>query len=169
MAAPPQAGPQRAPGGQAAKAGRAERQTSRGSASRIVTLKARPEFLAVRKGARWACPLFVVEALKRESPAVPGAYEGPRFGFTVSKQNGNAVARNRIKRRLRAAVSEVQGRSARPLFDYVLIARIAALDAPFETLLTQLATGLDRVSRDKLPAQRSHAQRIKPPPSAPSS
>jgi len=162
MAAPPQAGPSRAPGGQAAKAGAAHR-----GVTPIVTLKTRPEFLAARKGARWACPLFVIEALKRpatDAPAQP--LQGPRFGFTVSKQNGNAVARNRIKRRLRAAVAHMQGHCAHPQFDYVLIARPLVLDAPFETLLAELSKGLDRVSQDRKPGQRSHPHRTKQPPSS---
>ncbi len=166
MAAPPQAGPTRAPGGQAARADQAAQQAVRGGAKRIVTLKSRPEFLAARKGARWACPLFVVEALKRPAPGAQERHEGPRFGFTVSKQNGNAVARNRIKRRFRAAVAQVQGRCARPHFDYVLIARRPALDAPFEALLAELATGLERVSQDRRPRERSHPHRTKPPPSS---
>lgn len=162
MAAPPQAGPTRAPGGQEARATQAASQV----ATPIVTLKSRPEFLAARKGARWACSLFVVEALKRPvKDADASGYMGPRFGFTVSKQNGNAVARNRIKRRLRAAVSHVQGQSARPLFDYVLIARRPALDVPFATLLADLASGLERVSQERRPGQRAQQTRSKPPPS----
>jgi ribonuclease P protein component len=165
MAAPPQAGPTRAPGGQAARADQAAPDAVGRQATRITTLKVRPEFLATRKGARWAGPLFVVEALKRPASPEPAAHDGPRFGFTVSKQNGNAVARNRIKRRLRAAVSQLQGHCARPHFDYVLIARRPALDAPFEALLADLAKGLERVSQERRPGQRSHPHRTKPPPS----
>lgn len=153
MAAPPQAGPTRAPGGQSAKPSHV--------ATRIVTLKKRPEFLATRKGARWACRNFVVEALKRAVPAVQdatetaGTYTGPRFGFTVSKQNGKAVDRNRIKRRLRAVVSQLQSQCAAPLTDYVVIARRPALDAPFESLLADMTTALTRVSQERRPGMPS--------------
>ena len=88
MAVPPQAGPTGAPGGEKARA-----------SSRIETLKKRSEFLATRKGARWATPLFVLEALKRAPPSEIAPAK-PRFGFTVSKKVGGAVERNRIKRRL---------------------------------------------------------------------
>src|SRR5690606_36649590 len=72
---------------------------------RLVTLKRRPEFLGVRSGARWATPAFVLEA-KRRRYALPTG-DVPRFAFTVSKRIGSAVERNRIKRRLKAAVRDV--------------------------------------------------------------
>ena len=71
----------------------------------IDTLKKRAEFLRLRGGARWATPSCVVET---KPAADPGATaRGPRFGFTVTKKLGNAVVRNRIRRRLRAALSAV--------------------------------------------------------------
>src|SRR5689334_21054234 len=71
---------------------------------RLATLKRRPEFQRVRTGARWATPAFVLEGKRREAPAPALAPAGAaRFGFTVSKQVGGAVERNRIKRRLKAA------------------------------------------------------------------
>lgn len=164
----------RAPGGQSAKPTLV--------ATRIVTLKKRPEFLAARKGARWACRHFVVEALKRPQPPAEDSlgYAGPRFGFTVSKQNGKAVDRNRIKRRLRAAVSQLQDSCAAPLFDYVVIARRPALDAPFAALLADLTTALERVSQERRSETRKESRdgsrngpRSKPsrsnPPTKPSS
>lgn len=137
MAVPPQAGPTGAPGGKKA-----------GASSRIETLKKRSEFLATRKGARWATPHFVLEALKR-APLPGAAQDGARFGFTVSKKVGGAVVRNRIKRRLRAAVAQAQGAYARSDLDYVLIARRPALEAPFAALLADLVMALGRVSSGK--------------------
>jgi len=158
MAAPPQAGPTRAPGGETARVSRI--------ATRFTTLKKRPEFLAARKGGRWATPLLVVEAVKRPDAAQSGQPDdraaktaaglgmAPRFGFTVSKQVGGAVERNRIKRRLRAAVAQLQTSHAAPLFDYVLIARRPALEAPFETLLADLAVALERSVQARRPSSR---------------
>jgi ribonuclease P protein component len=117
---------------------------------RLVTLKRRPEFLNVRGGARWATPAFVLEAKRRRS-AMPG--ETPRFGFTVSKQVGGAVERNRIKRRLKAATRDVLLEHARRDYDYVLIARRPALDAAFAALVSDLANALERV----------HARSERPP------
>ncbi|MDX2201119.1 MAG: ribonuclease P protein component [Hyphomicrobiaceae bacterium] len=116
------------------------------SATRIETLKRRAEFLAVRNGARWANPYFALEAMRRP---VAGEPRGARFGFTVSRKVGGAVDRNRIKRRLKAAVSLVQAGGARPDFDYVLIARQPAREASFGSLVAELEKALSRVNAQK--------------------
>jgi ribonuclease P protein component len=71
----------------------------------------------------------------------------PRFGFTVTKALGGAVIRNRIRRRLKAAVGAVAAHSAKPGADYVLIARAAAEERPFETLKQDLEQAFERVHR----------------------
>jgi ribonuclease P protein component len=73
--------------------------------------------------------------------------EQARFGFTVVRAVGGAVERNRIRRRLKAAVKSVQVSHARPDFDYVVVALRPALDAKFEALVRELARGLDRLHR----------------------
>lgn len=70
-----------------------------------------------------------------------------RIGFTVSKKVGNAVARNRARRRLRAAVDRVMAGRVEPWTDYVLIGRIATIDRPFDALVADLKTALDRIRR----------------------
>ena len=112
-------------------------------AARVATLKRRPEFLRIRKGARFAASGFVLEAKRRDDESVPA--DGARFGFTVSKKVGNAVERNRIKRRLKAAVRDLVREHSRSDFDYVLIARRAALDAGFAALVSDLIKALGRV------------------------
>jgi ribonuclease P protein component len=107
---------------------------------RLATLKRRPEFLRVRAGARFATAAFVLEASRRSGQA-----EEARFGFTVSKQVGGAVERNRIRRRLKAAVRDVLLEHARRDFDYVLIARRPALDAVYASLVSELIHALQRV------------------------
>lgn len=108
----------------------------------IATLKRRSEFQRVRGGGRWSTATFVLEGKPR--PGTPPDSQ-PRFGFTVTKQLGNAVVRNRIRRRLREAVRLEAPRSARPEFDYVLIARSAALACLFADLQRDLATAFERV------------------------
>ena len=135
------------PRGQRAAGERPKTQAS----TRLATLKRRPEFLRVRSGARWATPAFVLEGKRREQPALP---EEPRFGFTVSKQVGGAVERNRIRRRLKAAVRGILPDHIRGDFDYVLIARRPALDAAFATLASDLAEALQHVHARKPRPQR---------------
>ena len=113
-------------------------------AGRLATLRRRAEFLRVRGGTRCAMRTFVLEAKRRGGEAA-----GARFGFTVSRQVGGAVERNRIKRRLKAAVRDVMADRARPDYDYVLIARRPALDTRFASLVADLVNALDRVHRSR--------------------
>lgn len=116
---------------------------ARGSTSRVTTLKKRSEYLRVRKGSRCATAAFVLEAKARDGSTRSGA--GPRFGFTVARQVGKAVERNRIRRRLKAAVRDAAPNHASGEFDYVLIARRAALTSQFAALVGELARALRRV------------------------
>ena len=93
----------------------------------IGRLKRRPEFLHVAGGRRkWVTPGVILQARKRQqgdsgSDLVPA--EAIRVGFTASRKVGPAVARNRARRRLRAACSEVMPQMGQAGYDYVLIAR----------------------------------------------
>ena len=110
---------------------------------KLTTLKKRSEFLRIRGGARCPTPPFVLETKARTDPAASG--EPPRFGFTVTKAMGGAVDRNRIRRRLKAAVTAVAPAAARAGQDYVVIARKDALDRPFEDLKKDLERAFHRV------------------------
>lgn len=96
-------------------------------------LKSRPEFLAVREGEKRRGPLFLVEVLDRHLPDTP-----PRAGFTVTKKQGNAVERNRMKRRLKEAVRLHAAIAMQPGHDYVIVARRDALGASFGELANEL-------------------------------
>ena len=111
---------------------------------RIATLKKRSDFLRVRAAARrWAAPGLVLQAASApEADAEEGLV---RVGYTASRRIGNAVARNRAKRRLRAAVAHVMPASAQYGCDYVVIARAATLTRPFDALTGDLAAALARV------------------------
>jgi ribonuclease P protein component len=102
------------------------------------TLRRRADFVAVGRGARVVRQGFVVQGLLRQGG---NSAQPPRFGFTVTKKIGNAVVRNRIRRRLRAA-ARAAALHAKPGADYVLIARAAALTLPFDRLVTDLIAGL---------------------------
>ena len=116
---------------------------------KLQTLKKRAEFLRLRGGARWACDCFALETRPRQAAehranAKP-APQGPRFGFTVTKAMGNAVVRNRIRRRLKAAVQALEPDAAKANHDYVLIARTAAHAREFSQLKKALEQALQRV------------------------
>lgn len=68
-----------------------------------------------------------------------------RLGFTCSKKVGNAVARNRARRRLKAAAACLMPESAAAGYDYVLIGRAETVDRPYPLLLQDLRLALKRV------------------------
>ncbi|MDE0203281.1 MAG: ribonuclease P protein component [Rhodospirillaceae bacterium] len=126
---------------------------------RIATLKKRSDFLRVRAGGRrWAAPGLVLQAAP--APEADAKEKQVRVGYTASRRIGNAVARNRAKRRLRAAVAHVMPVSAQCGNDYVVIARAATLTRPFDALTGDLAAALARVV-DRAPgrSRRSAADR----------
>jgi ribonuclease P protein component len=104
-------------------------------------LKSRADFLrAARTVRRTAAGLTLEACPTPEKAAEPGQI---RLGFTASRKVGNAVARNRAKRRLRAAAQRVL-----PLYglvgnDYVLVARRQTLDIPFAKLIEDLTAALN--------------------------
>jgi ribonuclease P protein component len=105
-------------------------------------LRQRADFLAVANGARAGSAAFVVQARCRDD-------DGPiRVGFTVTKKNGTAAERNRIRRRLRELVKRLDyAISMRPHSDYVLVGRRAALTCDFATMLDDLRSALHRLDR----------------------
>ncbi|MGA7789065.1 MAG: ribonuclease P protein component [Xanthobacteraceae bacterium] len=126
-------------------------------------LKRRTDFRAVAQGMRAPSGAFVLQARLRAEAAQDGSQDGGqdagketvqnngriRVGFTVSRQVGNAVERNRVRRRLREVVRLAQdgGRGAafRGGHDYVLIGRRSALGAPFADLSGQFDAALRRI------------------------
>ena len=128
---------------------RARAKAAKSATPGVITLKRRGEFQRVRKGARWAGPAFVLEAKERNHENDDPRFVGqePRFGFTVTRQIGKAVDRNRIRRRLKAAVRGISPAHARGNFDYVLIARKPALTSAFGAIVSDLVKALERVHR----------------------
>jgi ribonuclease P protein component len=104
-------------------------------------LRQRADFLAVANGARVGSAAFVVQSRRRDD-------DGPvRVGFTVTKKNGTATERNRIRRRLRELVNRLDVITMRPHSDYVLVGRRAALNRDFATMLDDLRAALHRLAR----------------------
>jgi ribonuclease P protein component len=103
-------------------------------------LPKRADFLRAQKGIRRSTAGLTLELCATpEGISRPGRF---RVGFTASKKVGNAVARNRAKRRLRALAHALLPAQARERTDYVLVARPATLTRPFAELTKDLAQTL---------------------------
>ena len=101
-------------------------------------LKRRSDFLRVAAtGQKWISPNVIVQT-------DPGSKEGVRFGLTATKKLGNAVIRNRIRRRLRAAANIVLAGASD--IDVVLIGRTATATCDFKTLVKDLRWCLKRLN-----------------------
>jgi len=113
----------------------------------VARLKRRPEFLRVAGGRqKWVAPGLILQALRQDDskPSTEGIAP-VRVGFTASAKVGNAVVRNRARRRLRAAAASVLPLKAEPAHDYVLIARAGTLKRRFADLVADLEAGLKRL------------------------
>ncbi|HVZ30585.1 MAG TPA: ribonuclease P protein component [Asticcacaulis sp.] len=121
-------------------------------------LKTRKDFVAAAKAPYQARPGVVVQARQRteelgddDSPAI-------RFGFTATKKIGNAVIRNRAKRRLREAARLLLPEHGRAGHDYVFVARAATPDQPWQGLLDDVKAALIRLARPKSASRPSASE-----------
>ena len=105
------------------------------------SMKTRKDFLAAARAEKWVGPVMLVQQRDRED-------ENPeiRVGFTASKKVGNAIARNRAKRRLRAISAELLPASAKAGHDYVWIAKKGAVKAPFWKLRRDASCALCKLT-----------------------
>jgi len=119
----------------------------------IEHLKRRQDFLAAAAAlvcARHGC---VVQARARDDQGEP------RIGFTVTRKLGNAVVRNRIRRRLREAVRVASGLDLRRGHDYVFIGRAATLVQNFTDLTGDIVIATQRLNDGKGDPPRSRGRK----------
>ncbi|WP_108838811.1 ribonuclease P protein component [Tateyamaria sp. Alg231-49] len=108
---------------------------------RLEILKARADFLRAARAKRVVTPGFVLQYRPRDEGDVI------RVGFTCSKKVGNAVARNRAKRRLREIARLVLPEHGSAGMDYVLIGRAeVTANRPFDVMLDDLRQALSRAT-----------------------
>ena len=122
---------------------------------RLIRLKTRPQFLKIAaKGRKAVRPTLLMQALQlpeadqaraRRIARVVGQEPAVFLGFTASKKVGNAVARNRAKRRLTALAQDMVPSMAAPGWGLVLIARSTTVKAPFASLEADMRSALRSV------------------------
>ncbi|WP_228244255.1 ribonuclease P protein component [Porphyrobacter sp. GA68] len=119
-------------------------------------MQRRADFLSANHGLRIARPAFVLLAR-------PNGGRGVRFGITVTKKIGNAVVRNRMKRRFRELLRASLPISGLPDHDHVLIGREGGVERDFALLRSELAEALGRLASGKGdPRRRGSAGRRSP-------
>lgn len=102
-------------------------------------LTRRADFLAANRGLRVARPGFVLLAN-------PNQDQGRRLGITVTKKIGNAVVRNRMKRRFRALAREVLPEHGLANTDHILIGRDGGVERDYAMLRSELIAALERAA-----------------------
>lgn len=104
-------------------------------------IRRRADFLAAAGGRKAVSQSFLIQSRRRGD-------DGPaRVGFTVSRKVGNAVERNRVRRRLRELVRLSGAADMRAGHDYVVVGRSAALRAGFAAMIGEMQVSLGRLHR----------------------
>jgi ribonuclease P protein component len=103
-------------------------------------IKKRSDFLAANRGKRYATPGFVLLVRDRQddSPAI-------RLGITITKKVGNAVIRNRMRRRFRALAQEMLADKGKAGADHILIGRDSAIERDFDALRADMVKALGKL------------------------
>ncbi|HYD23375.1 MAG TPA: ribonuclease P protein component [Croceibacterium sp.] len=120
----------------------------------LSVIRKRADFLAANRGLRVARPGFVLLAS-------PNGGLGKRYGVTVTKKIGNAVVRNRMKRRFRELLRAALPGEGLPDHDHVLIGREGGVERDFARLRDELAAALARAAAGKGDPPRSRGGRRK--------
>ncbi|MGI8943452.1 MAG: ribonuclease P protein component [Qipengyuania sp.] len=108
----------------------------------VSVIRKRRDFLAANRGLRVARPGFVLLAH-------PNGGQGKRYGITVTKKIGNAVVRNRMKRRFRELLRAALPSHGLTDHDHVLIGREGGVERDFATLGAELEQALARAAQGK--------------------
>ena len=108
---------------------------------KIETLKSTEDFKRLKSGKFFRSQSFLLQGMENSHSNII------RIGYTVTKQNGNAVTRNKIKRRLRSIANEVFKNSEKSKWDYVMIGKKNSLIVPFAKLKLELEFALNKIHK----------------------
>ena len=123
----------------------AQSATAKASPAKLVVLRKRADFLACARAAKAGTDSFLLQGRDRGDGT-----DALRVGFTASKKTGNAVMRNRAKRRMRALARAVIAARGKPGWDYVLVAKPGAtVTRVYADMLADLDRAMDRVHSPK--------------------
>ena len=121
--------------------------------NRLTRILKRSEYLRVKqRGTSVAEPGLVIQAAPFANSS---SYLQPRVGFTVSKRVGNAVKRNRARRRLKSIASDILPKEGFPAWDYVFIGRLVTLDRPYDSLLEDARAALRKIHQKTIKKRMS--------------
>ncbi len=109
------------------------------SMNTLETLKSSRDFQKAKSGLFFKSKSFLLQAFKDET------INKIRVGYTVSKQNGNAVVRNKIKRRLRAIAKDIIGKYGTKKWNYVIIGKKNSLIEDFKNLEMEMSKAIKKI------------------------
>ena len=104
-------------------------------------IRKRADFLSANRGKRFVTPGFVMLVYDRRDDTPT-----KRLGITITKKVGNAVIRNRMKRRFRALARDYLGEMGRPGADHILIGRVTGIELDFGVLRQDVQRALKKLS-----------------------
>ena len=112
---------------------------TRYSMNKLETLKSSKDFQRAKSGLFFRSKSFLLQAYEDKT------YDKVRVGYTVSKQNGNAVVRNKIKRRLRVIAKNIIGEYGIKNWNYVIIGKKNSLIEDFKNLEFEMNTAIKKI------------------------
>ncbi|MCM1323693.1 MAG: ribonuclease P protein component [Acetobacter sp.] len=124
--------------------------------TKILTFKKRKDFLRVAKGCYIATHNMVLQA----APSL-SKIDDIMVGYTATKKIGNAVIRNKSKRRLRSIVATVLKTYALARIDYVFIARLSTAECDFQELKKDTIYAIKKINKNFLPIAEENASNEK--------
>ena len=106
---------------------------------KVETIKSSKDFQNAKNGLFLRSKSFLLQAIENNNNGLV------KVGYTVSKQNGNAVNRNRIKRRLRSVAKTLFKQHGAKDWNYVIIGKKNALVLDFQSLIDELRTAIKKI------------------------